>query len=25
MQDDLKTKRFNIPSPPPWPNRNPGG
>jgi tricorn protease len=25
MQDELKTKRFDIPSPPPWPNRNPGG
>ena len=25
MQDALKTKRFDLPSPPPWPNRNPGG
>jgi len=23
MQDGLKTKRFDFPSPPPWPNRNP--
>jgi tricorn protease len=25
MQDELKTKRFDFPSPPPWPNRNPAG
>ena len=25
MQDELKTKRYDLPSPPPWPNRNPGG
>ncbi|PYI99623.1 MAG: protease, partial [Verrucomicrobia bacterium] len=25
IQDDLKTKRFDLPSPPPWPNRNPTG
>src|SRR5881409_1370459 len=25
MQDELKTKRFDFPSPPPWPNRNPSG
>ena len=23
MQDELKTKRYDIPSPPPWPDRNP--
>src|SRR4026209_2587141 len=23
MQDELKTKRYELPSPPPWPNRNP--
>jgi tricorn protease len=23
LQDELKTKRFDLPSPPPWPNRNP--
>jgi tricorn protease len=25
MQDELKTKRYELPSPPPWPNRNPAG
>src|SRR5438046_2202305 len=25
IQDELKTKRFDFPSPPPWPNRNPAG
>src|SRR5205807_858022 len=25
IQDELKTKRFDLPSPPPWPNRNPTG
>src|SRR4051812_24312826 len=25
MQDELKTKRFDLPSPPPWPDRNPAG
>jgi tricorn protease len=25
MQEDLKTKRYELPSPPPWPNRNPAG
>jgi tricorn protease len=25
IQDELKTKRFDFPSPPPWPNRNPVG
>lgn len=25
MQDELKTKHYDIPSPPPWPNRNPSG
>jgi tricorn protease len=25
IQDALKTKRFDLPSPPPWPNRNPAG
>ncbi|PYI70725.1 MAG: hypothetical protein DMF08_10625 [Verrucomicrobia bacterium] len=25
MQDELRTKRFDLPSPPPWPNRNPAG
>jgi tricorn protease len=25
IQEELKTKRFDLPSPPPWPNRNPGG
>ena len=25
MQDGLKTKGTNLPSPPPWPNRNPAG
>src|SRR5437899_5802670 len=25
IQDELKTKRFVLPSPPPWPNRNPTG
>src|SRR5437773_458599 len=24
-QDELRTKRFDLPSPPPWPNRNPAG
>ncbi|HZR06206.1 MAG TPA: PDZ domain-containing protein [Candidatus Udaeobacter sp.] len=23
MQEELKTKRYQLPSPPPWPNRNP--
>jgi tricorn protease len=25
IQDELKTKRYELPSPPPWPNRNPAG
>src|SRR5262249_61985575 len=25
IRDELKTKRFDFPSPPPWPNRNPAG
>jgi tricorn protease len=25
MQDELKTKRYELPPPPPWPNRNPAG
>src|SRR4026208_2639951 len=25
LQDELKTKRFDLPSPPPWPDRNPAG
>jgi tricorn protease len=25
IQDELKTKRYDLPSPPPWPNRNPAG
>jgi tricorn protease len=25
MQEELKTKRYELPSPPPWPNRNPAG
>jgi tricorn protease len=24
MQEELKTRRYELPSPPPWPNRNPG-
>jgi len=25
IQEELKTKRYELPSPPPWPNRNPAG
>ncbi|PYL53251.1 MAG: protease [Verrucomicrobia bacterium] len=25
LQEELKTKRYELPSPPPWPNRNPAG
>src|SRR5438034_9063567 len=25
IQEELKTKRYELPSPPPWPNRNPVG
>src|SRR5436853_1151260 len=25
MREELKTKRYELPSPPPWPNRNPAG
>ncbi len=25
MQAELKTKRYELPSPPPWPDRNPAG
>ena len=25
IQDELKTKRYELPAPPPWPNRNPAG
>jgi tricorn protease len=25
MQEELKTKRYELPPPPPWPNRNPAG
>jgi len=25
IQDELKTKRYELPPPPPWPNRNPAG
>ena len=25
IREELKTKRYELPSPPPWPNRNPAG
>jgi tricorn protease len=25
LQDELKTKRYDLPSPPAWPDRNPAG